>query len=330
MNLYEQLRALIESSRAQVMRAVNTATVELYWLIGQHLVHDEQGGQARAEYGKGLLADVATRLTADYGSGFDETNLRKMRQFYLAYPNRDTLRLDLTWSHYRLLMRVENPNAREFYGQEAAEQHWTVRNLERQIHSFFYERLLTSRDRAAMLAGPPAGQAPTYRDFIKNPFVLEFLGLPAEAKTTESELEQALIDNLHDFLLELGKGFAFVARQKFIRTETSEFFIDLVFYNYVLKCFVLIDLKVGKLTHQDVGQMDMYVRMYEDLYKAPDDNPTIGLILCSEPDATIARYSVLHESEHLFASRYVPVLPTEEELRQELERELRLLRPRNP
>jgi len=234
----------------------------------------------------------------------------------------------LTWTHYRLIMRLENPSARDYYMQEAAEQNWSTRALERQINSLYYERLLTSRNKAPVveeMQEKTAILAQTPQDFIKDPYVLEFLGMPDSMQFRESDLEQAIIDNLKDFILELGKGFAFVARQKRITTETSDFYIDLVFYNYLLKCFVLIDLKTGKLTHQDIGQMDMYVRLFEDKMRTESDNPTIGLLLCTEKDEIIAHYSVLKESKQLFASKYRLILPTEEELKAELEREKRMI-----
>ena len=243
-------------------------------------------------------------------------------------PILSSLRRELTWTHYKMLLRVENENARFYYMQEAMEQNWSVRALERQINSLYYERLLKSRNKAPVIKEmkeKTAALAPAPRDFIKDPYVLEFLGMPNVPQFRESDLEQAIIDKLREFILELGKGFAFVARQQRISTETSEFYIDLVFYNYLLKCFVLIDLKTGKLKHQDIGQMDMYVRLYEDTVKGADDNPTIGIILCTEKDHTVVKYSVLNESRRLFASKYKLYLPTEEELVQEVEREKALL-----
>ena len=241
---------------------------------------------------------------------------------------RSALSPELSWSHYRLLIRVEKPVARDWYMNEAAEQHWSVRALERQINSLYYDRMLMSRDKALVIEEmreKTAALAPAPHDFIKDPYVLEFLGLKDNPGFRESDLEQAIIGKLQAFMLELGKGFAFVARQQRISTETRDFFVDLVFYNYILKCFVLVDLKTGELTHQDIGQMDMYVRLYEDKYKSPDDNPTIGIILCTEKDHTVVKYSVLNESRKLFASKYRLILPTEEELKAELEREKRMI-----
>jgi predicted nuclease of restriction endonuclease-like (RecB) superfamily len=279
-------------------------------------VEFEQRGADRAAYGKGLLVALGESLTRDFGRGFDATNLRHMRDFYRSFPICDALRRELSWTHYRLLLRVDGTPARNWYMAEAAEQNWSTRVLERQIASLAYERLLSNQ------SAPPALPAvPTARDFIRDPVMLEFLGLPETGKLLESDLENALMDKLQQFLLELGKGFAFVARQQRISTETQDFYLDLVFYNYLLKCFVLIDLKTGHLTHQDIGQMDMYVRLYDDLRRGENDNPTVGILLCGSKDRSVVRYSVLKDSEQLFASKYRLVLPTEEELRLELERD---------
>jgi predicted nuclease of restriction endonuclease-like (RecB) superfamily len=232
------------------------------------------------------------------------------------------LRRELTWTHYRMIMRVENPSAREYYINEAAEQSWSTRQLERNIHSLYYERLLSSRDKQQALTQSAAAiEAYHPDDFIKDPYVLEFLGLPVPQGFSEAEFEAAIINNLQQFLLELGKGFSFLSRQYRITTETKHFYIDLVFYNFLLKCFVLIDLKIGPLTHQDIGQMDMYVRLFEERVRSKEDNPSIGIIFCTEKDETVVRYSVLAENSQLFASKYRVVLPSEEELRIELERE---------
>ncbi|MEO1655805.1 MAG: PDDEXK nuclease domain-containing protein, partial [Bacteroidota bacterium] len=305
---------------------VNFVMVETYWHIGQHIVEEEQRGKYRAEYGKNMIAYLSKQLTQELGKGYTNTNLKYMRQFYEVFPNRHALRDQLSWTHYRSLLRVENPQAREFYIQETINNGWSTRALNRQIKSLYYERLLASKDPSSVKAEmqEKTRQIPP-EELLKDPYVLEFLDLKSTRHFLESELEQALIDKLNEFLLELGKGFAFVARQKRISTESKHFYIDLTFYNYMLKCFVLIDLKVGELSHQDIGQMDMYVRLFEDQYKGPDDNPTIGLILCTDKDQTIAKYSVLHESKQLFASRYKLYLPSEEELRAELEREKNLI-----
>jgi predicted nuclease of restriction endonuclease-like (RecB) superfamily len=251
-----------------------------------------------------------------------------MRGFFLAFPKLDALRRELSWTHYRTLLRVDNAKAREWYMNEAATQNWSSRALTRQIGTLYYERLLGSSDRRAVELEASANVAQVQRsprDFVRDPVMLEFLGLPGSGKLQESDLEQGLLDHLQEFLLELGKGFAFVARQQRMSTETKDFYIDLVFYNYLLKCFVLFDLKSGELAHQDIGQMDMYVRMMDDLKRGPDDNPTVGIILCTHKDMSVVRYSVLNGNEQLFASKYKLVLPSEEELRAELDRERALL-----
>ena len=316
--LLDALRGIIADSRRQVLRAVDTVQVQTYWQVGRHILEFEQGGEARATYGKGLLVALAAALTQEFGKGFDERNLRNMRAFFQAFPIWNALRSELSWTHYRLLQRVGSPQARLWYMQEAAEQNWSSRVLERQIGTLSYERLLSSGNAAI---SPEQAVQVSPRDFIRDPVMLEFLGLPETGKLLESKLEGALMDKLKQFLLELGKGFAFVARQQRISTETQDFYIDLVFYNYLLKCFVLIDLKTGHLEHQDIGQMDMYVRMYDDLRRGEGDNPTVGILLCGSKDHSVVRYSVLKDSEQLFASKYRLVLPTEEELRLELERD---------
>jgi len=292
------------------------------------IVEEEQQGKERAEYGAFLIQNLAIRLSNEFGRGFSEPSLWNMRQYYQCFPILSALRRELTWTHYKLLIRVENEAARAWYLKEAAEQSWSTRTLERQINSLYYERLLISRDKAAVteeMQQKTGALAPMPQDFIKDPYVLECLGIPGSHEFRESELEQAIIGKLQAFMLELGKGFAFVARQQRISTETKDFFVDLVFYNYILKCFVLIDLKTGELTHQDIGQMDMYVRLFEDTVTGADDNPTVGIILCTEKDHTVVKYSVLNESRQLFASKYMLYLPTEEALRQELERERALV-----
>lgn len=316
--LLEALRGLILHARQRVLAAANVAQVQTYWQIGRHIVEFEQGGEARAVHGKALLIRLAESLTQEFGKGFDASNLRYMRLFYHAFPNCDALRHELSWTHYRLLQRVDSPEARLWYMREAADQNWSSRVLERQIGTLSYERLLSSGE---ALSSPEQAENVSPRDFIRDPVMLEFLGLPDTGRLLESKLEEALMDKLQQFLLELGKGFAFVARQQRISTETQNFYIDLVFYNYLLKCFVLIDLKTGHLEHQDIGQMDMYVRMYDDLRRGEGDNPTVGILLCGSKDKSVVRYSVLNGSEQLFASKYRLVLPSEEELRLELERD---------
>ena len=322
--LIGQLRQLITEARAQALRAVDVIQVKTCWEVGRHIVEFEQGGQARASYGKGLLASLAGQLTAEFGKGFDERNLRHMRAFFQCFPNWNAVRSELSWTHYRLLTRVEKETARLWYMREAAVQNWSSRALERQIGTLYYDRLLLSQDKAAVAAEAEYNLAQltqSPRAFVRDPVMLEFLGLPGSGKLLESSLEQGLMDKLQAFLLELGKGFAFVARQQRVSTESKDFYVDLVFYNYLLKCFVLIDLKTGELSHQDIGQMDMYVRMYDNLKRNEGDNPSVGILLCEDKDYSVVRYSVLHESEQLFASRYKLVLPSEEELRAELARE---------
>lgn len=322
--LLTALRELIQQGRQRALRAVDMVQVQTCWEVGRHIVEFEQGGQARAEYGAKLLLQLAQTLSHEFGKGFDERNLRNMRAFFLAFPNWNALRSELSWTHYRLLLRVDDARTREWYMAEAASQSWSTRALERQIGTLYYERLLASTDQASVVAEAQQNLAAlpsSPREFVRDPVMLEFLGLPDTGRLLESSLEQALMGKLQQFLLELGKGFAFVARQQRISTETQDFYIDLVFYNYLLKCFVLIDLKTSQLTHQDVGQMDMYVRMYDDLRRNEGDNPTVGILLCGGKDQSVVRYSVLHESEQLFASKYRLILPSEEELRREIERE---------
>ncbi len=302
--------------------------VQAYWEIGQAIVEGEQSGEGRAEYGKHLLAELSGRLTANYGRGFDESNLRNMRKFYITYPKRDALRPELSWTHYRILMRVEKDNARNFYLQEAVECNWSTRQLERQVNSLYFERILMTRKEDKLLVKKEAEDKkeemkPAH--IIKDPYVLEFLNLKSNTAFYESELEQALIDKLQEFLLELGKGFSFVSRQYRISADTKHFYVDLVFYNYILKCFLLIDLKTGELTHQDIGQMDFYVRYFEDQVRQETDNPSIGLILCTKSNRTIVKYSLLKESKQIFASRYKLYLPSEKELKEELTRERKMI-----
>lgn len=327
--LHAEIKAILEQARTKVRSAVNSAMVEAYWLIGQRIVQEEQRGSNRAVYGERLLANLSRELSASLGKGFSYANLRNFRQFYLTYPDQQicyTLCSKLSWSHNRLIMREDDPKARAYYLAESASQQWTVRQLERNLQSRSFQRLLSSQGSSPQDRLP---RSEPLGDFIKDPYVLEFLELPESGQLRESELEQAIIDELQEFLLELGKGFSFVARQMRISTETSHFVMDLVFYNYLLKCFVILDLKTGKLTHQDIGQMDMYVRMFDDLKRGEDDNPTIGIILCDSKDETVVRYSVIQESQQLFASKYQRILPTEEELIAEIEREKRLISGRN-
>ena len=316
-NFVSDIKALINEARQHVVRSVNTAMVITYWEIGRRIVEEEQNGSNRAEYGKYLILNLAEALTNEFGNGFNERNLRLMRQFYQSFPIRNTLCTELSWSHYRLLMRVENEESRDFYLKEAVECAWSVRQLERQINSFYYQRLLASQNKEVVQHEAEQNNTSiTPADVLKDPYILEFLDLKENKDYLEADLETALIDRLQDFLLELGKGFSFVARQQRITTEAGKhYYVDLVFYNYLLKCFVLIDLKIGTLTPQDVGQMDLYVRLYEDQKRTDTDNPTIGIILCSQNDETVVKYSMLAESRQLFASQYKLYMPTEEELK---------------
>ncbi len=314
-NIYSEIRKAILEARTHVYVAANSAMVQTYWNIGHIIVEYEQGGEARAEYGKFLLQDISQRLQKEFGKGFTVRALQQMKKFYSLFPNTNTLCSQLSWSHYRLLLKIEKETLRTFYMEECAKSGWSVRQLERQINSFFYERLLASQDKDTVRQEIFDKESPKRpEDFIKDPYVLEFLDVKQDATVYEKDLETALINELQKFLLELGRGFAFVARQQHLDLEGDHFYIDLVFYNYLLKCFVLIDLKTTKLTHQDIGQMDTYVRIYDDLKKGEDDNPTIGIILCAEKNETIARYSVLKDSQQIFASKYQMTLPTQEEL----------------
>ncbi len=325
--LFDQISFLIEQARQQVQRQINTVMMQTYWEIGRLIIEDEQQGQARAEYGKAQLKQLSNKLTERFGKGFDITNLRNMRRFYQAFPIRETLSLELSWSHYNLLARVENSSARKWYMQEASQQSWSVRALERQINMLYYERLLSSKEKSPVKAEAKSktiALADHPKDYLRDPYVLDFLNLQ-DGSYQEADLESGLISNLQQFLLALGKGFAFVERQQRIRTEDQDFYIDLVFYNYKIKCFLLIDLKLGKLSHQDVGQMDTYIRVYDQHKKDQSDNPTIGLILCSQKSEAVVKYSVLSDSEQLFAAKYMYYLPSEEELKKELQRERQLL-----
>lgn len=316
--LLTELCTLIKEARRQVVHSINTAMVITYWEIGKRIVEEEQDGNERATYGKFLLKRLAKDLTVEFGKGFDESNLRYMRLFYKAFPIRDAVRHELGWTHYRLLLRVENEEARMFYLAEAAQCAWSSRQLERQISSFYYQRLLSSQHKEIVKAEATASNdTPTPSNLLKNPYILEFLDLKENKDYLEADLENGLINKLQVSLLELGKGFSFVARQQRITTDAGKhYYIDLVFYNYLLKCFVLIDLKVGTLTPQDVGQMDLYVRLYEKQKRTDTDNPTIGIILRSQNDKTVVEYSVLAENKQLFSAQYTLYMPTEEELSQ--------------
>ena len=327
-DLYNAISQVLISARQNAYKAVNFAMVQAYWNIGRLIVEDEQNGEKRAEYGKKVLDDLAKRLTADFGKGFTTTNLKYMRSFYIAFPIRHALRAELSWTHYRLLVKVENADARNWYMNEAVAENWSTRQLERQISVLYYDRMLKSIDKQSVKDDAQKNMNLEQlgpESFIRNPYVLEFLDLKDYPKIHENDLEEALLNNFKSFLLELGKGFCFVARQKRIRIGKKDFYVDLVFYNCILKCYVLIDLKLDELTYQDIGQMDGYIRIYEEQYRREDDNPTLGMILCSNRDEAIVKYSILNESKQLFASKYLLCLPTEEELKIEIEKGRKLL-----
>lgn len=325
--IYTEIRDILARARTKAVAAVNFAMVEAYWNVGQIIV-EKLGGEGRAKYGGKILEAISARLTKDLGPGFTVTNLRYMRQFRLSFPIRHALRDELGWTHYRALLRVKDPEAVTWYMNEAADEGWSARALERQISVLYWERMKASANKAStradaranIAADQDAKESPV--PAIKNPMVLEFLGLKDNPALHERDLEQALIDHLQTFLLELGKGFCFVRRQQLVRMENRDFFIDLVFYNCILKCYVLVDLKLGELTYQDIGQMDGYIRLWEEKYRRADDNPTVGLLLCSDRNEAVVKYSVLADNRRLFASKYILELPSEDELRAELRREL--------
>ena len=312
-DFFIEVSQLLEQSRSKAYQSVNTIMVATYWLIGKRIVAKEEHGSTRAAYGKQLIAKLSRHLSDSFGKGFLEANLWNMKQFYQTFQNFSEFSThcvgNLSWTNTRRIMRLGDPKERIFYIKEASSQNWSSRQLNRNIKSGYYQRVLSPK--AEM---PEQDNELTPLEFIKDPYVLEFLNLPENIQGKESILEQALIDNLQKLLLELGKGFSFVARQMRISTETSHFYIDLVFYHYLLKCFVVIDLKTRKLSHADIGQIDMYVRMFDALKRGADDNPTIGIILCTDKDDTMVKYSVLQENKQLFASKYKTVLPTEKEL----------------
>ncbi len=318
--LYSEISNILLSARSKAYSAINFAMVQSYWQIGKLITEEELSGKDRADYGKYVMKELSNRLSSSFGKGFDERELRRICQFYRCFPIRDTLRPELSWSHYRRLISVDNPEARQWYMNEAASCLWSTRQLDRQISTLYYDRLLCSTEKGTVINEANQELSKLLPESqIKDPMVLEFLNLKNYPALRESTIEQALIDNLQNFLLELGRGFCFVARQKHMKYEEEDFYIDLVFYHSILKCHVLIDLKLGKLTHQDVGQMDSYIRMFDDIYKNADDNPTIGLILCSQKNEAIARYSVLNDGKQLFASKYILTLPSPEELEYEIE-----------
>lgn len=315
---YKIVRGFVVVAQKQVYTAVNSAMVTAYWNIGKQ-IYEACGENERAEYGKQLLQYLSEQLTSEFGKGFTVSNLRNMRQFYLTFPIRDALRSELSWTHYRSLMRVSDKSARNFYLEEAVKSGWSSRQLDRQINSFYYQRIIASKDKASVateinISEPRA----EYEKIIKDPYVLEFLDLPANEHFYESELEQALINHLQKFLLELGRGYSFVARQKHFNIDDRHFYIDLVLYNYILKCFVLIDLKIGELTHQDLGQMQMYVNYYTRQMMNEGDNPPIGLVLCADKSDTLIEYTLPEDNKQIFIAKYLPYMPTKEELKREL------------
>ena len=323
---FARIRALLMEARRAALSAVNAAMVQAYWNVGREIVEEEQRGNQRADYGARLLETLAAQLTAEFGKGFDARNLRFMREFYRLFPIWNALRSELSWTHYRLLCRVANQPARQFYLTEAIASRWSTRELERQIHSFLYERIAASRDQEGVRRLAEQGAEPfTPQDLLRDPFVLEFTGLPERGQWQENDLEQALMDRLQNFLLELGRDLHLVARQKRITIDGDHFYIDLVFYHRLLRCFVLIDLKTGRLTQEDVGQMLLYVGYYEAEETRPDENPPVGILLGTGKNEAAVRYTLGERAKQVFAARYQLHLPTEEELTLEIQRELAAL-----
>ena len=325
-SVFEDACNIIETAQKVAYSAVDLTLVHRNWLLGKRIADEELNGESRAEYGAEVIKKLSKDLNAQYGRGYTKTNLYNFYSFYKMYPEifhseSGKSNVKLSWTHYRVLIQVKDDIAREWYENEALRETWSVKALQRNISSQYYYRILKTQDKTAVEAEMKelTSEYQSKLEFIKNPVIAEFLGMKEDTSFLESDLEQCIIGNLQKFLMELGKGYAFVARQQHIHTEKEDYYIDLVFYNYILKCFVLIDLKTTKITHQDVGQMDMYIRMYDELKKAADDNPTLGIVLCADTDEDIAKYSILHENEQLFASKYKLYLPTEEELRAEIE-----------
>ncbi len=324
--LVDDVKLIVEHGLREAYRSANSISILTYWNVGKRIVEEEQHGTKRAEYGTYLMKGLASIFQPLYGTAYSLRNLQYMRQFYLYFKDLEIVNTrvhNLSWSHYRMLLRVPDEDARYWYLREASEEMWSVRTLSRNIGSQYYYRLLQSPKKDKVIAEMRELTQPFQQgndEIVKNPVVAEFLGLE-NTDYSESELEQAIIDHLQKFIMEMGRGFAYMGRQQLIRTDTQDYYIDLVFYNVVLKCYVLVDLKVGVITHQDVGQMDMYVRMYDELRRTEGDNPTIGIVLCSETSKDIARYSILKGNEQLFAAKYLPMLPTEEVLRREIEQQ---------
>ncbi len=315
---YHSIRHSIVRAQHKLTTAVNSAMVMAYWEIGEQ-IYKACGENDRAGYGKNLLQYLSNLLTAEFGKGFDVSNLRNMRRFYLTFPIQETLSPELSWSHYVKLMKVQDKIARDFYADECIKSAWSVRQLERQIHTMYYQRILASQDKVSVAAEiQTTVPKPEYEKIVKDPYVMEFLQIKPDTHVYEGELEQALIDHLQQFLLELGRGFSFVARQKRFSLEGQDFFIDLVFYNYILKCFILIDLKMGQLTHQDIGQMQMYVNYYTREMMNEGDTPPIGIVLCADKNDSVVKYTLPENNTQIFASKYFTYLPSEDELKREL------------
>lgn len=328
-DFYRDVKEVLTQARKRVYRNIQSEMVLTYWRIGKMIV-EKQGGSPRADYGEGLIKELSVQLAKDFGKGFDVTNLRNMRQFYIIFQKRDTLCHQLSWSHYRLLMRVENKNARYFYLKESIENNLSVRQLARAINTFSYQRYIASKGNHDVVDDTAKKEEPyNPLDIIKDPYVLDFTGIKPDSSFYESDLEQALITHLNEFLLELGNGFAFVARQKRFDMDGRNFYVDLVLYNYKLKCFVLIDLKRGELTHQDIGQMQMYVNYYTRELMEKGDNPPIGIILCTSKSDTLVRYTLPEDNNQIYASQYMLYLPKKEDLENEMNRQLKLLEERS-
>ena len=322
---YKDIKKVLEEARKRVYRNIQSEMVLAYWQIGKMIV-DKQGGEARAKYGDGLIKELSAQMTRDFGKGFDVANIRNMRQFYLVFRKRDTLCSELSWSHYRLLMRVEDEAARNFYIKESTDGNWSVRQLEREINTFSYQRYLASNGNHDVVDDTAKREkSDNPKDIIKDPYILDFVGIKPDSSFYESDLEQALINHLQEFLLELGSGFAFVARQRRFNMDGRNFYVDLVLYNYKLKCFVLIDLKRGDLTHQDIGQMQMYVNYYTRELMEPGDNPPVGIILSTDKSDTLVRYTLPLDNKQIFASKYMLYLPKEEDLRNEINKQKEFL-----
>ncbi len=322
---YQEVKEILEQARKRIYRNINSEMIFVYWQIGKMIV-EKQGGKERAEYGEGLIKELAIKMTRDFGKGFDDRELRRMRQFYSTFPIWDAVCPELSWSHYRLLVRIEDDDARNFYMKESVDANWSVRQLQREINTFSYQRYLLSnknQDVVEDTAKREKGNDP--KDIIKDPYVLEFTGLKPNANLFESDLEQALINHLQEFLLELGSGFAFVARQRRFNMDGRNFYVDLVLYNYKLKCFVLIDLKRGDLTHQDIGQMQMYVNYYTRELMEEGDNPPIGIVLCADKSDTLVKYTLPLDNKQIYASKYMLYLPKEDDLRNEINKQREIL-----